>query len=380
MAPCAFAARRGPPRARPTAAPRAGAGGQQALPQVEVPAARGTGSASCGSAPGAAAPRRRRPQPEELAAREELVQGAPAGSRGARAGRRLPSQAAAGAGKPASRPSAARSGSGPAGPARRPAGASAAGSACRRPGSPAPPTGAGSSACSGGCGRAAAGRTTPPPGAGLLKRPRIAWPCTSSASSAISASATGTPSGAASAAAVTGPRVSSRLRSSSRSDCSRLSASLRRPAWAASIGGSACRSGRTSCELGEPLGAHPEGLAAGHGRRRWPGARPASGASSAGQATRSAGRISGTARNPARVSASCSSSGVARLGPGLEADLADGLRIEPADGGGLLRVQQVPRADRQRAALLGRRVVEERVGPRADDLLGQRRRRRRAPA
>ena len=136
--------------------------------------------------------------------------------------------------------------------------------------------------------------------------------------------------------------------------------------------------GTHELELGEALGAHPEGLAAGHGhdggpalgqqRRQQRGpAQPVGGSDLGhGQEAGQRQRVVQLVRRP-------------RLGPGLEAHLADRLRVEAADGRGLLRVQQVAGADRPRAALLGRRVVEERVGPRADDLLGQRRRRRELP-
>ena len=161
-APCASSAdlRRGRRRRRPVAA--AGRRPAAAPATGRGAAAPGTGSAWCGSARSRCARRpATRTQPEELAARQQLVQGG--GLEIPEPGRqqaRFPGGRRHGKpGQPAEAPSAAppvRE------PAPRPAGASAAGSACRRRGSPAPRTAAGSSACSGGCGRAAAGRTTPP--------------------------------------------------------------------------------------------------------------------------------------------------------------------------------------------------------------------------
>ncbi|MBV6412664.1 MAG: hypothetical protein OMOMHJEC_00447 [Xanthomonadales bacterium] len=65
--------------------------------------------------------------------------------------------------------------------------------------------------------------------------------------------------------------------------------------------------------------------------------------------------------------------GVARLRPGIAAHLFDGRRIQPAEVLGLLRVHPAARLHRLGAALLQRRIVEEGVGARGQDLHRQRR-------
>src|SRR5690606_24004597 len=59
----------------------------------------------------------------------------------------------------------------------------------------------------------------------------------------------------------------------------------------------------------------------------------------------------------------------------LVADPLDRVRIEPAELRGLLRAHVAAGLHRERAPLLGRRVVEEGIRPRAQDLLRERRRR-----
>ena len=65
--------------------------------------------------------------------------------------------------------------------------------------------------------------------------------------------------------------------------------------------------------------------------------------------------------------------GVARLGPRLLHHLGDRLRVERADPGRVGRRERPPQHDRAGPALLERRVVEEGVGLRAQDLVGERR-------
>ncbi len=65
--------------------------------------------------------------------------------------------------------------------------------------------------------------------------------------------------------------------------------------------------------------------------------------------------------------------GVARLGPGLGHDARDGVRVEGAEVA-LVLGERAPQRHRARAALLERRVVEERVRLRVEDLVRERRR------
>ena len=65
---------------------------------------------------------------------------------------------------------------------------------------------------------------------------------------------------------------------------------------------------------------------------------------------------------------------VPRVRPGFRAHPLDRLRIEAAQVRGLLHRQVAAGLNRQRAPLLGRRIVQEGVGLCAQDLLGQRRR------
>ena len=79
-------------------------------------------------------------------------------------------------------------------------------------------------------------------------------------------------------------------------------------------------------------------------------------------------------RKPSQTSASCSSSALVGLGPSLAAHARDRLGVEPAEVGGVLRVEPAPGHHRLGAALLERRIVEIGVGPRRQDLERERRR------
>ncbi len=92
------------------------------------------------------------------------------------------------------------------------------------------------------------------------------------------------------------------------------------------------------------------------------------------------GSISGAVRNPYTTSASCSSSCVADLRPGLCLHLLDRGGIEAAEVGGVLRVEQAIGRDGARAPPLGIAVVEEGVGPRAEHGMRERRGRREVAA
>ena len=63
--------------------------------------------------------------------------------------------------------------------------------------------------------------------------------------------------------------------------------------------------------------------------------------------------------------------GIGGLGPGLAAQPVDGLGIEAAEIGGLLRRQPAPAHHRLGPALLDGRIVEIGIGPRRHDLQGQ---------
>ena len=65
--------------------------------------------------------------------------------------------------------------------------------------------------------------------------------------------------------------------------------------------------------------------------------------------------------------------GVADIGPCLSANTLDGSRIERSQIGGIGRLVCPARVHRLGTALLERRIVEEGVGPRVQDLVRERR-------
>ena len=71
---------------------------------------------------------------------------------------------------------------------------------------------------------------------------------------------------------------------------------------------------------------------------------------------------------------------VARLRPGFAPHALDRLRVELSELRRLLGAQEAPRLHGERPALLGRRIVEERVRLRPENLLRKRRRARELPA
>ncbi len=192
-------------------------------------------------------------------------------------------------------------------------------------------------------------------------------PCCSSAASAGRISGAGKPKGRASVSAVTGPSASKRLRTSSRSALSRSATSL-----ASAVSSSRCHDARQrEPHFREPLGAT-------HDRAGTPESRPSSrGRRRAGARSRSRhGAPSGAVTKPSSTSASCSSSAFSACGHASARTRAiASASSEPSSAA--CSARKIPaRLHGERAALLGRRVVEERVRLRAENFLRERRRAR----
>ena len=238
---------------------------------------------------------------------------------------------------------------------------------------------AGASACSDGCARAASARTTPrrarrvpaPPGA-VSWYPRIAVPCCSSAASAGSTSAPSGRTAVPASSAVHAARAP-------RSGCARARAApcrgprRRRRARRAARRRRRPRQRERRLRAAAPRATHTVPA---------PGSSTAVAAGRRRASARIIGAHCGAFRSPSRsraaTSASCSSSAFSGCGHASSRTRAIASASSFAELGRLLRRHDSGAPARPACALLGRRVVEERVRLRAEDLLRERRRARAA--
>ena len=215
---------------------------------------------------------------------------------------------------------------------------------------------------------AAAARTTARPRASASKRPRSAKPSPSSCASASVRCLESRPSRAQSCRACVGPRVVEvTAHDLAPRRASRSGAALGERRRQRRVGREASRRGN-SASIARPLLERAPQRAA--GRRDSAGAAPAL---RRARRTTSCHAAPGRVTTERTISRSCSSSASRGVGQRLVAHALDRVRIERAELARFDR-QAAPQRDRARAALLERRVVEERVRAAVQDLVRERRR------
>ena len=203
-----------------------------------------------------------------------------------------------------------------------------------------------------------------------VNEPRSTMPSDSSVRRAACVSPAERPNGAPRAAAVTGPSSASRPRSSSTIASSRVQVLARRVSGAAIAG--IIRSGGDDLQFRQALGRHPN--------RLWPcrvggecGTTALRRALRATPTRREGVRPLPAVRKPAVTSASCSSSASRGSGRTSSMTTLDRARVEDAESAVRRRIGGAPRHHGLRPPLLERRIVDELVRPRVEDLVRERR-------